>query len=424
MMGFLIKGLARDKSRSLFPVLMVSAGVFLAVFLYGWMQGVLSDFVRTSAQFDSGHVKVTTNKYREFQDQMPNDLALIGVSQIMTGLEGNFSNMIWTPRVTFGGLLDVPDKGGETRAQGPVMGMGINLLREASPELKILNLKKAVVKGAMPAKAKEALISDELAEKLGLKIGDTATFLGSTMYGSMANYNFIVAGTVNFGITAMDRGTIIADIKDVQAALDMQDAASEILGFAENMIYDDKEALKTANAFNAKYFKAGDKFSPVMMTLRQQGGVAEYMDLGKKFGSIIVGIFVLAMSIVLWNSGLMNALRRYGEIGVRLALGESKSAIYGWMIAESVVIGLAGSVIGTALGVAATYYLQVNGVDFTSVMHKSDMLLPNEVRAQVTPVSFVIGFLPGLIAPVMGSIFAGLGIYKRQTAQLFKELEA
>jgi len=45
------------------------------------------------------------------------------------------------------------------------------------------------------------------------------------------------------------------------------------------------------------------------------------------------------------------------------------------------------------------------------------------MRARVTGWSYVIGFVPGLVASVVGTMFAGIGIYRRQTSQLFKELE-
>ena len=41
----------------------------------------------------------------------------------------------------------------------------------------------------------------------------------------------------------------------------------------------------------------------------------------------------------------------------------------------------------------------------------------------VTPLSFVIGFFPGMLATFFGTAISGIGIYKRQTSQLFKELE-
>jgi len=51
-------------------------------------------------------------------------------------------------------------------------------------------------------------------------------------------------------------------------------------------------------------------------------------------------------------------------------------------------------------------------------------MMPNLVRARITPPDFYIGFIPGVISTVAGTMLSGIGIYKRKTAQLFKELEA
>ena len=424
MIRFLIKGLLRDRSRSLFPVLMVSAGAFLTVFLYSFMKGTMDDLVNSNAKFDTGHVKIMTRAYEEMADQMPNDLALLGVNSLLERLRSSEKNMVWTPRTRFGGLLDIPDERGETRAQGPVMGLGVDLLSPESQEIDILNLESALMRGRLPQEKNEILISEEFAQKLGVEIGEVATLIGSTMNGAMAMHNFKVSGTVRFGITAMDRSAIIADIKDVQSALDMEDGASEIVGYSENMLYDDDTMLALTQRFNDKFSRDDDEFSPLMLSLSQESGLREYLDLVDVFGGIIVLIFVVVMSIVLWNSGLINGLRRYGEIGVRLAMGEPKGSLYRWMIYESIIIGFIGSIVGTVLGLAISYYLQYTGIDFGAIMQKSTMLISNVMRARVTGWSYVIGFVPGLVASVVGTMFAGIGIYRRQTSQLFKELEA
>jgi putative ABC transport system permease protein len=176
--------------------------------------------------------------------------------------------------------------------------------------------------------------------------------------------------------------------------------------------------------FNFRYNNPRDEFSPIMGTLRTQSGLADYLDLVDAYSSIIIGIFVIAMSIVLWNTGLTGSLRRYGEIGVRLAIGEDKGHVYRSMMAESLMIGFAGSFLGTAIGLAIAYYLQVHGIDFGSMLRGSTMMMSNVIRAQITPFSFVIGFVPGMLATFLGTAISGIGIYRRQTSQLFKELEA
>jgi putative ABC transport system permease protein len=403
--------------------MIVAAGTFLVVFLYCWMQGVMDDFISSSARFNTGHVKIMTLAYKELEQQVPNDLAILGVDELLEKLRDEEKDMVWTPRIRFGGLLDIPDEKGETRAQGPVMGLGVDLLGAKSPEIEIFNLKKALVKGKLPQNKNEILISEEFANTLGVELGETATLLGSTMNGSMTMHNFVVSGTVRFGIAGMDRGAIIADIDDVRAALDMQNGASEILGFAGDMMFAAKDTSDLTERFNEKHSRKDDEFSPVMITLREQSNLGEYLDLANFRVNIIYVIFVSVMSIVLWNSGLMNGLRRYGEIGVRLAMGELKGSIYRWMMIESVLIGIIGTIIGTALGVGVSYYFEYYGVDFSYLLKGSTIMMSGVMRARVNTLSYVIGFLPGLIAPIFGSAFAGIGIYKRQTSQLFKELE-
>ena len=51
------------------------------------------------------------------------------------------------------------------------------------------------------------------------------------------------------------------------------------------------------------------------------------------------------------------------------------------------------------------------------------MVMPNIFYAKVTTDLYYIGFIPGVLATVLGTMLAGLAVYKREMAQLFKELE-
>jgi len=427
MIRFLLKGLLRDTSRSLFPVLTIFAGVLLTVVLMAWMDGIMSSMIQTTAHYVTGDVRVTTRAYAKEADQIPNDCALLGVDTLIAGLRRDYPDILWTPRTRFGGLLDIPDAHHETRAQAPVTGIAADLLSAGTPEGKYLEIGRAIVRGRTLRARGEIVVGDELAEKLRIGPGDTVTLMSSTMYGSMSLTNFVVAGTVRFGIVAMDKGTVIADIADIQQSLDMANGAGEILGLFADDIYHEERANAVTAAFNGRRRAAdpggaGDKFAPVMGTLRTTSGLSDYMDMVRLYSVILVVVFTVAMSIVLWNAGLTGSLRRYGEFGVRLAVGESKSHVYRTLLAESVMLGVAGSILGTAVGVAIAYYAQTHGFDIGSIMGASTMMIPDVVRAEVTPFTYVIGFLPGLLATLFGTAISGLGIYKRQTSELFKEL--
>ena len=120
---------------------------------------------------------------------------------------------------------------------------------------------------------------------------------------------------------------------------------------------------------------------------------------------------------------MLGGLRRYGEMGLRLAIGEYKGNVYRSLIYESVIIGFIGSVIGTIIGLGAAFYLQEVGLDFSDLMQNATIMWTAVYRAQITPAAYYVGFIPGVISTVIGTMLSGIGIYRRKTAQLFKELE-
>ena len=424
MIRFLFLGLLRDRSRSLIPVIVVATGVTLTVFLHAYIIGFMGDTLEINARYSTGHVKVMSKSYSDNMSQIPNDMALVGTSSLTRELDRQFPEYSWSGRIQFGGLIDAPDENGETRSQGPVIGIGLDLLSSDGQEKERMNLEKSLVRGNLPVKHREALISEELSQKLKVNPGDPVTLISSTMYGGMSFYNFIVSGTISMGQEGLDRGTLFADIEDVRSALAMEDATGEILGFLKTGFYDDEKASSTSLRFNSEYENSTDEFRPVMKSLSQQGSLGIYVSLVKYFSFYVSLIFIIAMSLVLWNAGLLGGLRRYGEIGVRLAMGEEKGHVYRAMIIESVMIGIAGSVAGTALGLFFAFLMQKYGLDISEAMKGSSMLTPDVVKARITPVDYYLGLIPGLLSTVAGTMLSGIGIYKRQTARLFKELEA
>ena len=423
MIKFLIKGILRDKSRSILPIIIIAIGVSLTVFLSGYLKGVMNDLIEQTGNFETGHVKITTKAYLNEKDQLPNDLALMGVGKLKKDLKSKFPEYTWVDRIKFGGLIDAPDKNGNSKGQGPSAGIAINFFDKNNGEIDRLNIEKSLISGHLISKPGEVLLGEDFAKKLKLKLGDEITYFGTTMNGSMTFYSFKVAGTIKFGVAAMDKGAVLVDINDARKMLDMDDASGEILGFLPSQPYDNEHAIATEKVFNNTYLNSKDEFTPVMQALKNQNNLAEMINFTDSMSAFFVFIFVSAMSVVLWNTGLIGGLRRYKEFGIRLALGESKGAIYLNLIVEAVIIGLIGSIIGTIIGLGCTYYLQKVGIDIGEYMKGSTMMMPSIVRAKVSPSLFYIGFIPGLLAMVIGTMLSGYGIYKRQTSQLFKDLE-
>lgn len=422
MIKFLFKGLLRDKSRSLLPVIVVALGVMITVTLQAYMSGMFEDSIETTAKFSSGHVKVMTVAYRDNQSQMPNDCAILSSKETLAKLQKTYPDMIWTERIQFSGLLDAPDAAGRTRSQGNVTGMGVHLIG-STEEIDRMDLHSKLLSGRFPEKEGEALISNELFRKMNLQLGSKVTLISTTMYGEMTMYNFTICGTLHFGTQVLDRGMMIADISDIQNALDMNDAAGEILGFFKGENYQDSKARQLAKQFNAENTKKTDRFSLTMQPMSSINGMDFMIAYADNAEYIIIFIFVFAMSIVLWNAGLVGGLRRYGEFGLRMAIGENKHEIYISLVGEALSVGIVGSVVGIGLGLLIVWPLEKYGIDARTMMRNSNMMLPSIIRAHVSVVTYFIGFIPGVLSTIIGAMLAGIGVYKRQTANLFKELE-
>jgi len=427
MINFLYKGLIRDRSRSFFPLIIITLIVAIIIFFSGFLNGIYNSLFFNTALVNSGHLKVVTHAYNLEHQLLPNDLALLDSDTLLGELNSKYSDYTWTPRITFAGLLDVPDENGETLTQSPVFGLGIDFLSTNSKQMKIWDLSKKITKGKIFTNKNQVLLSEKLAERLDVAPGNTVTFIGSTMDGAFSTYNFLVSGIFNLNLGPIDKNMMIVDIKGAEFALDMDNAASEILGYENGLYFDDKETVTMRNVYNIQYSDTTDTYRPFMLALRDSNQMSTIVDFSNVIMFIIMSLFLFVVTLVLWNMGIMNGLRRYGEIGMRLAIGETKGHVFKSMIIESLMVGFLGSTFGTIVGISITSYLQKVGIDYSKAidsLNSSNFAMPNVFYPQVTAELFYIGFIPGILATVFGTMLAGRAIYSREMAQLFKELEA
>lgn len=423
MIRFIIKSFFRDRNRCLIPVMIVTIGVALTITMTGYNNGMMDDRIELTANIKAGHLKVMTRAYAANSSQIPNDLAIIGTGELISKLDRDYPNYSWKERILTPGIIDYYDNDGTHISQGNVGVLGFDMLGPDHSETERLNIPSSLVRGYLPSKPDEVILSELLSSKMGLEIGDTISYMGTTMNGSLTFALYKLAGICRFGVPKFDKGMMLMDISAVKLLMDMEDASGEILGFRKKGGYIDKEAIKIADDFNNGYASSDDVFFPVMIPLRRQNLYGEYIDYVNSVAAFFVFLFLLVMSIVLWNTGLIAGLRRYHEFGIRLALGETKGHIYISQLIEAVIVGVAGSFFGTIIGIASVYLLSVKGIDISMIVKETSINVPTVLRAKFSTNLLYIGYLPGVLAMCIGTMLSGLGIYKRQTSRLMKEME-
>ncbi len=431
MIRWLFHGILRDRTRSLFPFLVVAVGVALMITLLGFMEGIFMGVIDITANLDTGHLRLTNKPFYDEEHLNPLDRALAGQKETFEWLKKNSSPEVqWSPRIRWAAIMDVPNERGETRSQTPITGMAIDLISPQSPELARLDLGKSLVRGNLPARPGEMLIGYLLAETLHVKLGDVVTLIGQSFDGGMATGNYVVAGFVRFGVFAMDKKMVFIDLADAQHTFYMEDMVTDWLGFLPARVsYEDYDSYKQDLQSKLDAFKRNPPRAwarddrPLLLSIMDQRGIG---DVKRKFVAIrnvIVWIFLVLMILVLWNAGLLNGIHRYGEMGLRLALGETHQGLLFSLITESLIIGTLGSIAGSLIGGACVYYLQEVGVNMGDAFSKAGVIVNDVMRGRLEFIAFVYAIVPGMTASVLGMLVASLAIFKRSEANLFRELE-
>ncbi|OGW26540.1 MAG: hypothetical protein A3K09_07575, partial [Nitrospinae bacterium RIFCSPLOWO2_12_FULL_47_7] len=269
-----------------------------------------------------------------------------------------------------------------------------------------------------------------LAETLHLKPGDIVTLIGQSFDGGMATDNYVISGLIRFGVFAMDKKMALIDLADAQHTFYMDDMVTDWLGFLPDRVsYDEYDRLKNelqSRLENLKQYPpsawAKDDV-PLLMSIMDQRGIG---DVKRKFAAIreiIVWIFLLLMVLVLWNAGLLNGIHRYGEMGLRLAMGETHLGLLLSFMVESFIVGALGSMSGSLIGGGCVYYLQEVGIDMGDAFANAGVIVSDVMRGRLNLSGFVYAIVPGMTASVMGTLVAGMAIFRRTEANLFRELE-
>lgn len=432
MMRWMLLGVFRDKTRSLFPYLVVAVGVTLVIFFLGFMEGVLFGMMDTTAKLDTGYLRVVNKPFYDEEHLNPLDRALAAQREVHEWLKKNSGpGVTWSPRIRWGAIMDVPDEKGETRSQTPVAGFALDLLSPDTPEPDRFKMKDSLVQGRLPAESREMLVGYELAKTLKLELGNTVTLIGQSFEGGLAVDNYKVVGLIRFGVFAMDKKMALIDIADAQESFYMEDMVTDWLAFfSRPLSIPEYQKRKEALASRLEQFRrnppltwAPDDF-PIVLSVLDQRNVGKIANIFFLVRNIMVGVVMFLMVLVLWNAGLLNGIHRYGEMGLRLAMGETQWGLITSLVLEALIIGALGSLTGAVVGGAIVYYLQEVGINMGDSFAQTGLMLSDVMRGRMTVTAFIYGVVPGLFSNVLGTLIASLAIFQRSEANLFRELEA
>lgn len=198
------------------------------------------------------------------------------------------------------------------------------------------------------------IIGREMARTLGVKVGDTLKVLAEgtlTPFGrAPAQKTFRVAAIFESGLWDYDANWGYADMDAVRRLFSFPAGSASVLQFKTD---DMENAQVISDAIRAR---AGPGFTTTTwIDLNKPLFSALKLEKLALFLTIGLIVFVAALNIV--TTLIMMVLEKQKDIAILSAMGAGREIIMRVFMLQGLIIGVAGTVLGSALGVGASWLL-------------------------------------------------------------------
>jgi ABC-type lipoprotein release transport system permease subunit len=201
------------------------------------------------------------------------------------------------------------------------------------------------------------VISRKIADKLKVKLRSKIIFTFQNAHGDMQSIAFRVSGIYKTTNGIFDEANVFVRQSDVFHYTGLPlGTVHEAAIMLSDLKTCDIIAPQLKSMFPNMDVQDWGELNPVLkLTL----SYTNFMSL------IIVGIFLLALSLGIINTMLMAVLERTQELGMLGTIGMSKRKIFSMIMLETIFLTLLGGIVGVILGTITIFPMLENGIDLT-----------------------------------------------------------
>ena len=256
--------------------------------------------------------------------------------------------------------------------------MGVDLERYD----RMIGLRSKVVSGSARLEPGEAIVGRELAQDLGVRVGDRLTVQTSTSSEALR-----VTALVDLGVRDLNRRTVIVPLRAAQNLLALPGGATGL----DLTLHDVWAAQSLADALRAQFpykIESWQESNAQLVSALNAQSVSTGIIRG-----VVLAVVVLGIASVL----VVSVVQKQREIGILRAMGATRGQVLRLFLVQGAVVGAVGSALGLLLAVALIWA-------FTHFVRGSDGLplfnitLPLATAVRVALVATVCGVVAA-IAP-------------------------
>lgn len=402
MIKLALRNILRQKVRTAMILAAIIFGVVGLIVSGGFVQDMFAQLAETIVHSQTGHIQIALRGYFGAGTRSPDKYLLRDIDGVTATIKKQPEVEYVMARIGFSGLLN----NGSTDLS--IVGEGIEPAKEAA-----LGTFIHILQGRMLRQEdlNGVLLGEGVAKSLRLKPGDPASILVATTDGAMNLLDFLVVGVFQSFSRDYDDRTVKIPMPAAQELLGTSGAnvVVVVLGRTEDT---GKVAARLASELKGagieiKSWQEINDFYPKTVEL-----------YSRQFGVLRLVVLMMVLLSVL-NAVNMSILERAGEFGTMRALGNRNRAVFKFVIVEGVVLGVAGSVIGTLLGLGLALVISAVGVPMPPPPNSN---IGYTAHIRIEPAVVIGAFLVGVFATAIASSFPAHRVSRLPIAEALRRV--
>lgn len=354
-MSLFIKMAWRNIWRSRRRTLITASSVFFAVILAtvsdSMTKGTHQLMISNMVKYSTGYIQLQDKLY----DQEPSmDNTLLYSNDIRQLIGGHSDDISYTvPRIQTFMLASV---GNTTR---PVLIQGI----DPASEVRLNALDEDLVKGSFLEGDGGVLISEGLADRLKLDLGDTLVLIGQGFQGASAAGLFPVTGIVHLHLPQLNDRMVYLKLSDAQLLFNAEDRLTSLIITPKNQGTEVELVQRMKAGLDPERFN--------LFTWREMmPSLLQGLEMDRISGKMMIWLLYLVVGFGILGTVLTMLLERRKEFGILLSLGMKRKQLAIVAFTESLLISFLGVVAGIAGGTPLILYLSHHPFRYTGDVAK------------------------------------------------------
>jgi len=380
------RNLWRNTRRTCITLAAVCLSTAILMASYGLMDGLMQHAVSNATNLVVGEVQVHAQGYLAdhsiYKALNEPDLILRAAKQ---------KNIAAAPRRYGYGLVVVGTKSAGARFWGV----------EPASERTTFDLAQHLQEGRFLSETTQrgVVLGQKLARSLQAQIGSEIVVVVQAADGSLGNDLYAVTGILKAAGDSIDRNAALIHAADFVELFVSGERIHEVALNSRGMASPEGLAALLSIAAPEEEIKSWRQLMPE---------VSDMVNLFDAFIWIFGLIFLLAAGMGVMNTMLMATYERIREFGILKALGATPWGIIRDVAAEALMLAALGTVLGTILGLAGSYYLQEVGLDlsiFAGTYSVGGVAFDPIWKATISPKMVFIPVVLMLIIGLLASLY-------------------